>query len=68
MKYPTIFDINKFSPLYSNEYTYGKNYFNLLIIAITKAIKKNDYFEENELMKGKAPYYFENESINLFHL
>jgi hypothetical protein len=68
MEYPTIFDINKFSPLYSDEYVYGRGYYSLSNIAIPKVIKKSDFFEENELMKGKTPYYFENESIYLFHL
>jgi phosphoglycerol transferase MdoB-like AlkP superfamily enzyme len=37
-------------------------------MTIPKVINKSEFFEENELMKGKTPYYFENESIHLFHL
>ena len=68
-KYPTIFDINKFSPLYSDEYDYNyKNDYSLINMKIPKVIKKSEFFEENELMKGKTPYYFENETIKLYHL
>ena len=65
---PNIFDINKFSPLYSDEYDNKKNYYKLSNIRIPKAIKKSDFFKENELMKGKSPYYFENEYMKLFHV
>ena len=67
-KYPTIFDINKFSPLYSDEYDIYKNDYSLSNMSIPKVIKKSDIFEENELMKGKASYYFEKETIILYHL
>jgi len=67
---PNIFDINKFSPLYKDEYDYyyKKDFYKLSKIKIPEYIKKSDFFEENELMKGKAPYYFRSESIYLFHL
>ena len=70
MQSPTIFDINKFSPLYSDkyEYDYKKRDYYLSKIIIPKVIKKADFFEENKLMKGKPPYYFENKTISLYHL
>ena len=70
MPSPTIFDINKFSPLYSDkyEYDYKKNDYYLSKVTIPKVIKKSDFFEENDLMKGKVPYYFENKTISLYHL
>ena len=68
---PNIFEINKFSPLYNDKYEhkdYIKGFYKLSEIEIPKYIKKSDFFEENELMKGKAPYYFRNKYIYLFHL
>jgi len=65
---PNIFDINKFSPLYNDKYDHIKGFYKLSEIEIPKYIKKSDFFEENELMKGKAPYYFRNKYIYLFHL
>lgn len=69
--YPNIFDINKFSPLYNDEYDYLdkiKNFYKLSKIAIPKYITKSDFFEENELMKGNTPYHFRGKFIYLFHL
>jgi len=60
---PNIFDINKFSPLYNDKYDHIKGFYKLSEIEIP-----SDFFEENELMKGKAPYYFRNKYIYLFHL
>ena len=37
-------------------------------MTIPKVINKSEFFKENELMKGKAPYYFGNETIKLYHL
>ena len=37
-------------------------------MTIPKVINKSEFFEENEIMKGKAPYYFGNETIKLYHL
>ena len=68
MNSPNIFDINKFSPLYNDKHDYFEDHFSLSKITIPKVIKKSDFFEENELMKGKAPYDFENKNMQLFHL
>ena len=46
MEYPTIFDINKFSPLYINEYSSDKNYFSLSNITIPKVIKKVNFLKK----------------------
>ena len=68
MNSPNIFDINKFSPLYNDKHDYFEDHFSLSKITIPKVIKKSDFFEDNELMKGKAPYDFENKNMQLFHL
>ena len=65
MDSPNIFEINKFSPLYNDKYDYNyrEDCYKLSKITIPKVIKKSDFFEENELMKGKVPYDFKYKYI-----
>ena len=68
---PTIFDINKFYPLYDEiEYIscYEKEYYLLSKINISVFIRKSTFFEENELMKGIIPDNFKYREIELYHL
>ena len=70
---PSIFDINKFYTLNDKknnkkDYIYGQEYFRLTPLKIPNKITKSSFFEQNELMKGKTPTWFNNEFVNLYHM
>ena len=70
---PSIFDINKFYTLNDKKNNKKENitnekYYKLQNLKIPYSIRKNSFFEENELMKGKTPEWFRNQFVRLYHL